>query len=438
MNNMYKGMMRSNIILASMLIFIIQLNTMPTLANNNELSKSLKYYLGSVVNTGKDTGYYESNMLDENDPHYGWKLGEFFVTGYTNSTVDKDDNFIFLKNVGDKVGLYFNLEQDINELNGNSELTIAEDDNGYDRNFEVPKQNFGRGTLIVRHTDYQNMQGEAILYTNYLEAKVSKDADTKIELFEEGDYEVSLNYEIKNSPRNIGGIAIFPTYSNYRISFKFSVRNGNCMVYLFDLDSEEELTNTSITDTGFRLDLAKSRYLDVNIKKEILKEGNNGLIEDTRYNRPAKDGDEYTEEGVYTITVSNPYTNQQTVKKIYVGTNDILKANVTTGLSINDIEKNIENGAKINSNGTILLSNGKVITSNENISNEEVRTDKEKDKTTIATKEIKKYSIVAITVIIILIIFAIMLLRKKKKSKINDIDIKHNNIQEGNFGNEED
>ena len=33
------------------------------------------------------------------------------------------------------------------------------------------------------------------------------------------------------------------------------------------------------------------------------------------------DGEKYTDEGIYTITVSNPYTEEKTVKKIYVGTN---------------------------------------------------------------------------------------------------------------------
>ena len=37
-----------------------------------------------------------------------------------------------------------------------------------------------------------------------------------------------------------------------------------------------------------------------------------GLIEDTRFNGPAKDGAKYTDDGIYTITVQNEYTNQIT------------------------------------------------------------------------------------------------------------------------------
>lgn len=127
-------------------------------------------------------------------------------------------------------------------------------------------------------------------------------------------------------------------YHNYRIYFRFSVRNGNCMVYPFDVVTGAELTNSSITENGFYLDLAKSRYLNIDIKKEVRKEGAEGLTEDVRFNKPAKDGEQYTDEGIYTITVSNVYTNQTTTKVIYVGTDDVLKAHVTTGLSIADVE----------------------------------------------------------------------------------------------------
>ena len=109
------------------------------------------------------------------------------------------------------------------------------------------------------------------------------------------------------------------------------------MVYPFDVATGSELTNSSMTENGFRLDLAKSRYLKVNIKREVLKDSADGLVEDTRFNGPAKDGAEYTNEGIYTITVHNEYTNQFTVKKIYVGTNNILRAYMTTGLSIPEI-----------------------------------------------------------------------------------------------------
>ena len=315
-----------------------------------------KYNLDDMddpVNTGTGNGYSGSNPLTERDPHYGWILGSFFVTGHTRTVSDENGNPIFLKTLGDTVTLWFHLEQDINALDGDETLTIAADNDGYDQYFKTEKTDFGRGTLIIRHKDYQNKWSEPVLYTDYLAAHAAG-ADTQVALFEEGDYEVALDYEIKDSPVDILGVSILPFYHDYRIFFRFSVRNGNCMVYPFDVVTGSELTDTSITENGFYLDLAKSRYLDIDIKKEVLTEGADGLVEDVRFNRPAKDGDQYTEEGIYTITVSNRYTGQETTKVIYVGTNNVLKAHVTTGLPISEINAQLASGAEVAEDGTII------------------------------------------------------------------------------------
>lgn len=126
------------------------------------------------------------------------------------------------------------------------------------------------------------------------------------------------------------------------------------MVYPFDVVTGAELTNSSITENGFYLDLAKSRYLNIDIKKEVRKDGAEGLTEDVRFNKPAKDGAKYTDEGIYTITVSNQYTNQTTTKVIYVGTDDVLKAHVATGLSISDVEYQLSMGATVAADGTLI------------------------------------------------------------------------------------
>lgn len=62
----------------------------------------------------------------------------------------------------------------------------------------------------------------------------------------------------------------------------------------------------------------------------------------------------YTDEGIYVITVSNVYTNQTTTKLIYVGTDDVLKAHVTTGLSIGNIESQLAAGATVAKDGTLI------------------------------------------------------------------------------------
>ena len=316
--------------------------------DTNVTDPNQTYSLGSKVRTKNFDGYFGEELIDKDDIHYGWDLGNFFVSGYTDEVKDNDGNMVFLKNVGDKVTLLFKLNQNIDKLNNDEDLSITADTEGYDQYFETPKMNFGRGVLIIRYTDYNNVKAEPTIYTNYLEANASVGADTKVQLFEEGDYEVALDYQVTSDK-------LIDKIGHYRIFFKFSVRNGNCMVYPFDVKTGNELTNSSMTENGFRLDLAKSRYLKINLKRETLKDSADGLVEDTRFNGPAKDGAEYTDEGIYTITVSNEYTGQFTTKKIYVGTNNILRAYMTTGFSIEEINDLIEDGATISDDGTIQL-----------------------------------------------------------------------------------
>lgn len=205
------------------------------------------------------------------------------------------------------------------------------------------------------------------------------------------------------------------------------------MVYPFDVKTGRELTNSSMTENGFRLDLAKSRYLKINLKRETLKDSADGLVEDTRFNGPAKDGAEYTDEGIYTITVSNEYTGQFTTKKIYVGTNNILRAYMTTGLSIPEINNLVDNGATISDDGTIQLA--AVKSAEESIEQEEekptvptasdvstsseskARTEPEVNKPTEDPFLIVAVICILILVCIIVVVGAIAKIKKNKKTR---------------------
>ena len=271
--------------------------------------------LGIVEKKKKNKGYDQKQTIDVNDPHYGWSLGAFEISGFTmEATEGNYDNPVFLKitNEGadDTVKLTFKLKKDINRLNGNDKLTIVEDKKGYDQYFQVPKQNFGRGTLIIRKTDIDGTVHAPIIYTDYLSGVVSADANTVVEVNEEGDYEAALNYKIKKK----NGLAT-ATY-DYRIFIKFSVRNGNCMFFPRDLSTELKatLSDGDIAPNGFELDLAESKDLELNIKKYDL-----SGQEDVLFNKPALDGNQYTEKGKYVITAKNKYTGEKVEKTIYVG-----------------------------------------------------------------------------------------------------------------------
>jgi hypothetical protein len=311
--------------------------------------------LGSVVNTGKDNGYSESNPLDLKDPHYGWTVGDFFISGYTRDTTDADGTPVFLKNVGDQITLWFNLKQDINKLNSDENLIIADDTNGYDKYFQTAKMDMGRGTLIIRYTDEKGIKHGPEIYTNYLEANARTSADTIVKLFEEGDYEIALDYEIKSTLHKVGSIEVIPEYTNYRVFFRFSVRNGNCMVFPFDIETGGELSEESITENGFRLDMAKSRYLTIDVTRSVITMGANGYTEDIRFNRPAKDGDQYTDEGIYSFSVKNLYTGESTTKKIYVGSTDYMKALSLNKITVTELNDQISQGGIIETDGTITL-----------------------------------------------------------------------------------
>lgn len=300
---------------------------------DNTRSKSL----GVLTKTGTNNGYNGSKQIGINDPHYGWEMGNFFISGYTRETKNDEGTPVFLKNVGDQITLWFNLKQNINKLNGKEDLAVVDDTKGYDQYFQTPKINMGKGTLIIRYTDEKGVRHDPEIYTNYLEANASTSADTIVKLFEEGDYEVALDYEIKSVPRKVAGIEVIPEYTNYRVFFKFAVRNGNCMVFPFDVVTKAELTNRAVTENGFYLDLARSRYLDITVKRSTVAEGIDGLTEDVRFNRPAKDGDEYTDPGLYSISVSNLYTGEKTVKEVFVGTDALLEEYLAQGVTMDDL-----------------------------------------------------------------------------------------------------
>ena len=312
--------------------------------------------LGTLFRAEKENNGYAggSSTLDLKDPHYGWTLGRFFVSGYTRATKDDTGSPVFLKTVGDQITLWFHLQQDIDKLNGSESLSIADDDKGYDKYFQIEKTDMGRGTLIIRYTDEKGVPHTPEIYTNYLEANATTSADTVVRLFEEGDYEVSLDYKIKSVPRKVVGIEVIPEYYDYHISFSFSVRNGNCMVYPFDVKTGQELTDESITVNGFKLDMAKSRYLTIDVKYARVTPGANGYVEDVRFNRPAKDGDSYTDEGIYTFSVKNLYTGESTTKKLYVGDADYLRALSLNNLSVAELNDRVAAGATIESNGAIV------------------------------------------------------------------------------------
>lgn len=329
-------------------------------ANRKNTSSSVtpRKEFNDVVNTKKDTGYdiKQGKDFDKDDPHFGWKLGYFTVNGYTRETMENNGNVVFLKTVGDDITLWFTLTQDINCLNNNSNLVISDDNNGYDKNYQINQTDFKHGTLIVKYTDEEGNSHDPVIYTDFLLANTKTGADTKIQIYEEGEYEVALDYEIKNTPRKVGSIEVVPTYTNYKMFFKFSIRNGNTMVFPKDLKApHSELKDGQITESGFSVDLAKSKYLTIDIVRETVSVNPDGTISlDVRNNTVGRDNGEYSQEGKYSITVKNLYSNgEPTTKVIYVGTNKYLRALANNKLTVDKLNDKILQGYVIEEDGTL-------------------------------------------------------------------------------------
>ena len=314
-------------------------------------------YMGEGKQVQTDESHSKKSEHDLMHVHDGWNLGRFCVRGFSGTPRTDEKDVVYLKNPGDKIKLSFQLDQDINKLNGQENLSISNNKKGYDDGFNIPEEdatNFGKGTLLIKKTDYKNETTCEKPYVDYLKA-VEKGADTDVVLFEEGDYEVALDYKIKKTPRKVGNLEVVPEYSDYRIAFTFKIRNGNCMVYPFDIATGSELTDEAITENGFKLDMAKSRYLTIDVKKAVVTEGANGYVEDVRFNRPAKDGDEYTDEGIYTFSVKNLYTDESTTKTIYVGSTGYMRALSVNKLTVAELNAQVEQGASIDEAGKLVM-----------------------------------------------------------------------------------
>ena len=304
-----------------------------------------EYHLKSqVITCGDNTGYINGTIPDKDDPHFGWNLGEFFLTGFTRITHNEDGSYTLLKTIGNEITLYYKLQQNIQSLNGDKYLTINAD-KGYDRFFNIEKTNFGHGCLIIKHVDYRGHEKEPVKYFDFLKAKCSQNANTKVLLLEEGDYEIKLNYEIAKAHIGIPftNKTIIPTYSNYYVYERIKIRNGECIVFPRDAQTGSELSNFAVTPNGFKLDLTQSHYLQLSVKREILQ--NNELV-DTRMNSAVSEEQIYTDEGFYTITAYNPETQISTTKFICVGLNPILNkyAEKQGKTSIYEIIKQKTNG----------------------------------------------------------------------------------------------
>ena len=323
-----------------------------TVDQEEKLDPKASYEFGDVYRVDSQDGFSNPVRIKGDDPHIDWTVGKFYISGYTAVRMDGDVP-VFLKVPGDRASLWFNLEQELDKCNGNTGVKINYIESGSDIYFGTPTiNNLGRGALIVRRTNSKN-QKERQIYTNYLEASATVGANTRVDLFEEGDYEVALDYQLHYDKPFVFGRTTTKTLT-YRIFFKFKVRNGDISAFLRDIDTNRFITNANVAEHGFYIDVAQSQYLSMTIKREVLTDSLDGLVEDTKFSGVAKEGRQYTDEGIYTVVVKNLATGDSVTKRVYVGNQDILLAHMKTGLPISEINERLAAGAYVNEQGMII------------------------------------------------------------------------------------
>lgn len=325
---------------------------------NTSASVTPRKQFSEVVSTKHDKGFdlETATSLDKTDPHFGHEIGFFTINGYTSEAKELDGTDVFLKTAGDEVTLWFSFNEgvDINNLNGHGTLSISDDKNGYDKNFQVnqEKEGFKKGALIVKYTDDEGNVHTPVVYEDFLRANTKTGADTRIKLYQEGEYEVALDYELKDTRNKL------PIYTDYKVTFQFSIRNGNTMVYPMDLKAPySELKDEQYTEKGFKVDLANSKYLKVSVVREALNINPDGTISlDVRENTTSKDNGTFNLPGKYLIRVENQYSNSEpTLKTIYVGPDKYLKALSLNRYSVDEFNEKVRQGYIVDDDGLLTL-----------------------------------------------------------------------------------
>lgn len=333
--------------------FISDSNIVPKASPENTPRKEFR----NIVKIKKDKGYAISEKIDfdKNDPQYSEssKLGYFVINGYSGSPDENNGVTTFTKNAGDDITLWFCFNDSIlsiDDLFGDGKVSLSSDKKAFDKDLGIEQMDFGYGALFVRYTNTEGTP-RTVSYFDFLKAVASPAADTKVQLYEEGTYEVILDYELKNG---------LTTYTNYKMSFQFEIKNGNCMIFFREGKDEvdkqgSELANMARANDGFYVDFAGSKDLEVTFQRStLIPAGNNTFKEDVRENKGVNDKDSFTKEGIYTFTIHNKHIDQKVYKTIIIGEEKAYKALSKNALTVKELNNLITAGYKISEDGTMI------------------------------------------------------------------------------------
>lgn len=185
-------------------------------------SDEQRYQMGSTVNAGMDIGFVGAEEIKSGDPHSGWEIGEFFLSGY-GSVSHHGEVVEFRVPKGGSVGLWFQLWQNIDMLNADPGFSISDDVNGEDIEMGVSEQDFGRGALIVARKGWDSSEEEIEVTPDYLSEHASLGQVCEVGCFSAGHHRVSLDYELREDVLVFLEFSVLPEFCNYKIAFEFDV-----------------------------------------------------------------------------------------------------------------------------------------------------------------------------------------------------------------------
>lgn len=229
---------------------------------------------GTLIETGRDNGYSGSNKVEKGNPHYGWSLGNFTISGFVRKKAGAFGITTFYVHEGDTgFKLSYKLNYSLDKLAGKDNLSINEDTNGYDTEFDIEKQNFGYGALFLRRRDNNTGKyDKASKRLNFLYARKPGNSFVVTNSMTEGDYELALDYEIQEK---YGFLNSLTNWWNYKVTYRFAVR------YIDEepietSNANARLIKNSSTDEAYRL-ITKSDWFQ-NAKSAGTDVGDDGSL----------------------------------------------------------------------------------------------------------------------------------------------------------------
>ena len=128
------------------------------------------------------------------------------------------------------------------------------------------------------------------------------------------------------------------------------------MAFPKDASTGSELKDGALTANGFTIDMALSKYLTIDVVRTEVNENADGTLSTSvRSNTVGKDGESFTKEGIYEITVKNQYSDgKPTTITLYVGTDKNVVALAKNHLTVDELNEYLKNGTTIDDDGTLL------------------------------------------------------------------------------------